>query len=75
MLVQRLALYSTLAWLLLALGQTWDTWGFWSVLGLFWASEHVTRMEVIELCNQQLAALRRRAQQESEEATDGNNKQ
>jgi hypothetical protein len=74
MLVQRLALYSTLGWLLLAIGQTWDTWGFWCVLGLFWASEHVTRIEVIELCNQQLAALRRRAQQESEEATDGNNK-
>lgn len=74
MLVQRLALYSTLGWLLLALEQSWDTWGFWSVLALFWAAEHNTRIEVLELCNQQLQALRRRAQQESEEAANDNSK-
>jgi hypothetical protein len=28
-----------------ALGHTWDTWQFWSMLALFWASERVTKQE------------------------------
>jgi hypothetical protein len=47
-MLQRLALYVTLGLVLSALGQSWDTWGFWCVLGLFWASEHVTRREARE---------------------------
>ncbi len=58
----RLALYSTLGWLLFALGQTWNTWGFWCVLGLFWAAEHVTRMETLSMVQAELAALKKRLQ-------------
>lgn len=70
MLIQRIALYSTLGYLLLALGQAWNTWGFWCVLGLFWASEHLTRIELIDQLQQELEAMRAQAkkQQESEEA-------
>lgn len=57
-MLQRLALYSTLGWLMLALGQQWDSWGFWCILGLFWASEHLTRMETMAAVAQQIQNMR-----------------
>lgn len=44
-MIQRIVLYATLGVLCSALGLTWDDWGFWSMLGLFWASELITRTE------------------------------
>ena len=57
-MIQRAALYITLGLVLAALGQQWDSWGFWLVVALFWASEHMTRTELIEEIQQQVAALR-----------------
>jgi hypothetical protein len=45
MMIQRIALYATMGMLLNALGHTWDSWGFWCVLAMFWGSELITRME------------------------------
>lgn len=43
----RIALYATLGTLLDALGLEVSTTGFWCVVGLFWASEHLARMDTI----------------------------
>jgi hypothetical protein len=56
-MLTRLALYTALGLVLSALGATLDTWQFWSVVALFWASEHVTRIEVIEQIAAEVAAL------------------
>ena len=45
MMIQRIALYATMGMLLNALGHTWDSWGFWCVLAMFWSSELITRRE------------------------------
>ena len=47
-LVQRIALYTTLGLVLNAVGADFNTWGFWSILALFWASEALTRTEGFE---------------------------
>jgi hypothetical protein len=47
-LVQRIALYTTLGLTLNAVGAEFDTWAFWSILALFWASETLTRREGYE---------------------------
>ena len=41
----RIALYATLGLVLDALGHPWNTWQFWSVLGLFWAADVLARRE------------------------------
>jgi hypothetical protein len=56
----RLALYAVLGYTLDALGAHWDTWGFWCVLGLFWAAEHLTRMEVIRAIELEVEELKKR---------------
>jgi hypothetical protein len=38
-----LVLYATLGTLLSVLGHEWDTWQFWSMLGLFWASDRLSK--------------------------------
>jgi hypothetical protein len=48
MILQRIALYTTLGLVLNAVGAEFNTWGFWSVLALFWASETLTRREGYE---------------------------
>ena len=58
MLGTRIALYATLGYLLDVLGHDWTTWAFWSMLALFWASEQLTRIEVIEQLAREVAALR-----------------
>jgi hypothetical protein len=60
MLGTRIALYATLGYLLDALGHDWTTWGFWAVLGLYWAAETVTRLEVIEQLAREVAAIKQR---------------
>ena len=58
-MLQRLVLYGTLGYLLDALAVGFQHWGFWCVLGLFWASEQMTRRELIEQLNEELKAMRR----------------
>ena len=48
MILQRIALYATLGLVLNAVGAEFDTWAFWSILALFWASEALTRQEGFE---------------------------
>lgn len=58
-MLQRIALYATLGYLLDALAIDFLHWGFWCVVGLFWASEHLARRELIEQLNEELEELRR----------------
>ena len=41
----RVVLYATLGVLASALGYSWDSWQFVCLVGLFWASDVVGRME------------------------------
>lgn len=56
-MLTRLALYTALGLVLSAMGATLDTWQFWSVVGLFWASEHLTRQELWEQIQRQVKQL------------------
>ncbi len=47
-MLQRLALYATLGLVLDAVGQGVTTAGFWCIVALFWAAEHLARIEVVE---------------------------
>jgi hypothetical protein len=44
-MLQRIVLYATLGYLLDSLAIGFEHWGFWCVLGLFWASEVLARKE------------------------------
>jgi hypothetical protein len=55
----RIALYATLGYVLDQLGAQWNTWGFWAVLGLFWASETMTRTQLLEQLQEEIEAVRR----------------
>lgn len=66
-MLTRIALYTTLGLVLYALELQFYTVGFWCVLGLFWAAEHLTRLEVYRDLEQELKRIRK--QQESEEAS------
>jgi hypothetical protein len=59
-MLQRLVLYATLGWVLDLNELGWTTWGFWCVLALFMASEWMTRRELIEEIEAEVAELRRR---------------
>lgn len=58
--MQRLVLYAVLGLLLDTMGQDWSTWGFWCVLALFIANEHITRRELWEELSREVAALQAR---------------
>jgi hypothetical protein len=47
-MLQRIALYTTLGLVLSVLEIAWDTWAFWSIVALYWASEALTRREGYE---------------------------
>jgi hypothetical protein len=47
-MIQRIALYTVLGLVLSAVGAGFNTWGFWCILALFWASETITRREGYE---------------------------
>lgn len=57
-MTQRLVLYATLGMLLSAIDQQWNTWGFWCTIALFWALEHITRRELLEEINKEVARIR-----------------
>jgi hypothetical protein len=40
------------------MGATLSTWQFWSVVGLFWASEHLTRQELWDQITEEVARLK-----------------
>ncbi len=46
--LQGLALYATLGYLLQAVDMPWDSWQFWSFLGLFIASNWATRIHTVD---------------------------
>ena len=54
----RIALYAVLGYTLDAMDAHWDSWGFWCVLGLFIANEHLTRTHLIEQLQEELARMR-----------------
>ena len=56
----RIVLYTALGYVLDTLGAHWDTWGFWCIVGLFWACEQHTRLTLIDELNQELEAMRKR---------------
>lgn len=47
-MIQRIALYATLGLTLDFSGAGYDTLGFWCVVSLFWALEHITHREGLE---------------------------
>jgi hypothetical protein len=66
-MLQRIALYTALGLTLSAVGADYTHWGFWCVIGLFWASETLTRREgyeagmvfMAELSLEQLTQIKR----------------
>lgn len=64
MLLARVTIYSTLGWLLSnSLECRWDRWEFWCVLGLFWAAEHIARIETREEVIASMERLKQRLEQ------------
>ena len=59
-MLQRLALYTTLGLVLDAAGLVYTNSLFWCVLGLFIANEWLTRYEVWDSIEREVAALRER---------------
>jgi len=57
-MLTRLALYTALGLVLNAMDATLNTWQFWSVVGLFWASEHLTRQELWDQITEEVARMR-----------------
>jgi hypothetical protein len=47
-MIQRVALYLTLGILLSAFELTYETVGFWLVIALYWANEHMTERHSFE---------------------------
>ncbi len=58
MIWTRITLYTALGLTLNAMDAQWDTWQFWCVVGLFWASEHLTRLELVETINREVKRLK-----------------
>ena len=48
-MIERIALYSALGLTLSALDAYWDTWQFWCILALMWASDVLARRAGFEL--------------------------
>jgi hypothetical protein len=57
-MIQRIALYTALGLVLNSAALDLMTWQFWAVAALFWATEHMTRTDLIAELNRQLQAMR-----------------
>jgi len=57
-MLQRIALYATLGLVLDAAQVGIDSWAFWCILGLFIASEWMTRREALESVQEYVQAVR-----------------
>ena len=66
-MLQRLALYATLGYVLDTLGQDWTTWGFWCILALFIASEWLTRRELLEQIQAEVAEVLEKQRKDTEQ--------
>ena len=44
-MIERLAVWSALGIVLTSLGHNIDDWGFWCVVGLFWAIAYIAQQE------------------------------
>ena len=58
-MLTRIALYAVLGTALDAMGHSVTSWQFWCIVGLFWAAEHLTRIEVIEDINEQVERIKK----------------
>ena len=47
--LQRIAVYGALGLVLSAVEVTYDTWAFWCVAALFWASNYLERKDAFEV--------------------------
>ena len=61
----RIVLYSTLGFLLDALGHDVASWQFWCVVGLFWANEHLARMDTIHEIEAEVERLKAERKEKS----------
>ena len=50
-----------------AIGQAWNTAGFWCILALFWAAEHIARMETREETIEDMQSLRKHIEKRLEQ--------
>ncbi len=69
-MLQRIALYAVLGLVLDAASINLDHWAFWCILGLFIASEWMTRREVMEQVQQYVTAVRDQAARVAQAARD-----
>ncbi len=69
-MLQRIALYAVLGLVLDAASINLDHWAFWCILGLFIASEWMTRREVMEQVQQYVQAVRDQAARVAQAARD-----
>ena len=75
-MLTRLALYATLGMVLDALGLDWTSTGFWCILALFVAQEHLTRHDTwtdIEQAAERMIAEHRKTKEQNNDSN--NNKQ
>ena len=63
-MLTRLALYTALGLVLATQDWPWTSWQFWSVLALFWASEHLTRLETRDQLVAELARLQKQFEEQ-----------
>lgn len=69
-MLQRIALYAVLGLVLDAAKINIDHWAFWCILGLFLASEWMTRREVMETVQEYVTAVRDQAARVAKAAKD-----
>lgn len=67
-MLQRIALYATLGMVLDAVELSITHWAFWSILGLFIASEWMTRRETMERVEEYIRAVRAQVQRVTDAA-------
>ena len=69
-MITRLALYAALG-LVLSTGLEChiDQWQFWAVVGLFWASESLTRMETYNSIEEEVERLRAERKEKNRDQT------
>ena len=58
MFIARMVCWSLLGLVLAGLGATWDTWQFWTVLGLVWALEQIQYIDFVNALEQTIEDLR-----------------
>jgi hypothetical protein len=56
-MILRISLYATLGTTLSALGHSVDDVAFWLIFALFWATEHLARVELVEPVHQAVKKL------------------